>query len=57
MEADSDKAIFPAVNVETEFGAEEKVKMKLPIFTGALGSTDNAVTRSNNPLTPFVKGE
>jgi glutamate synthase domain-containing protein 2 len=42
MEADSDKAIFPAVNVGTEFGAKEKVKMKLPIFTGALGSTDIA---------------
>jgi len=42
MDADSDKAIFPAVNVETEFGTEEKVKMKLPIFTGALGSTDIA---------------
>jgi glutamate synthase domain-containing protein 2 len=42
IEADSDKAIFPAVNVETEFGATEKVKMKLPIFTGALGSTDIA---------------
>jgi len=42
MEADSDKAIFPAVNVETEFGSKEKVKMKLPIFTGALGSTDIA---------------
>ena len=42
IEADSDKAIFPAVNVETEFGAEEKVKMKLPIFTGALGSTEIA---------------
>ncbi|MFQ6041011.1 MAG: FMN-binding glutamate synthase family protein [Candidatus Poribacteria bacterium] len=42
IEADSDEAIFPAVNVETEFGAEEKVKMKLPIFTGALGSTDIA---------------
>jgi glutamate synthase domain-containing protein 2 len=42
MEADSDKAIFPAVKVETEFGAAGKVKMKLPIFTGALGSTDIA---------------
>ncbi|HIE29889.1 TPA: FMN-binding glutamate synthase family protein [Candidatus Poribacteria bacterium] len=42
MEADSDKAVFPAVNVGTEFGSAEKVKMKLPIFTGALGSTDIA---------------
>ena len=42
MEADSDQAVFPAVNVETEFGTENRVKMKLPIFTGALGSTDIA---------------
>lgn len=43
IEADSDKATFPAVNVETEFGAgSDKIKMKIPIFTGALGSTDIA---------------
>jgi glutamate synthase domain-containing protein 2 len=42
IEADSDHAIFPAVNTETEFGTENKVKMKVPIFTGALGSTDIA---------------
>lgn len=42
IEADSDKAVFPAGNVETEFGAEEKIKMKLPVFTGALGSTEIA---------------
>ena len=35
-------SFFHSVNVETEFGVEEKVKMKLPIFTGALGSTDIA---------------
>ncbi len=41
MDADSDKAVFPAVNTETQFGAgEEKVRMRLPFFTGALGSTD-----------------
>jgi glutamate synthase domain-containing protein 2 len=39
--ADSDVAVFPAVNTETSFGAgEEKVRMRLPFFTGALGSTD-----------------
>lgn len=39
--ADSDLAVFPAVNTETQFGAgKEKVKMRLPFFTGALGSTD-----------------
>jgi glutamate synthase domain-containing protein 2 len=42
MDADPDKATFPAVNTETEFGTTHKVKMKVPIFTGALGSTDIA---------------
>lgn len=42
MDADSDKAVFPVVKTETEFGSEEKVKMKVPIFTGALGSTEIA---------------
>jgi glutamate synthase domain-containing protein 2 len=42
--ADSDHAIFPAVNTETEFGNENKVKMRVPIFTGALGSTQIAKT-------------
>jgi glutamate synthase domain-containing protein 2 len=40
--ADSDAAIFPAVGVETEIGAEHRFKMKAPIFTGALGSTEIA---------------
>src|SRR4030042_1575285 len=35
-----DTAIFPAVNTETEYGWGIKVKMKAPIFTGALGSTE-----------------
>ncbi|ABA89866.1 iron-sulfur flavoprotein [Syntrophotalea carbinolica DSM 2380] len=39
---DSDTAIFPAVDTETAYGREQKVKMKLPIFTGALGSTEIA---------------
>ncbi len=34
-----DTAIFPAVSTETEYGWDLKVKMKVPIFTGALGST------------------
>ncbi|MCL5959653.1 MAG: FMN-binding glutamate synthase family protein [Chloroflexi bacterium] len=42
MDANSDHAIFPSVNVGTEIGAHNKIKMKLPIFTGALGSTDIA---------------
>ena len=41
--ADSDKAIFPAVDVSTEIGAEgRKIQMKVPFFTGALGSTEIA---------------
>jgi len=39
---DPDTAIFPAVNTETEYGWDIKVKMKVPIFTGALGSTEIA---------------
>jgi glutamate synthase domain-containing protein 2 len=43
VEADSDKAIFPAVRTETAFGAgPDKIKLKVPIFTGALGSTEIA---------------
>ncbi|MDI6777461.1 MAG: FMN-binding glutamate synthase family protein [Syntrophales bacterium] len=37
-----DTAIFPAVNTETEYGWDIKVKMRAPIFTGALGSTEIA---------------
>ncbi len=37
-----DTAIFPKVNTETEYGWDKKVKMKIPIFTGALGSTEIA---------------
>ena len=42
IEADPDKATFPNVDTETSFGVTNKVKMKVPIFTGALGSTDIA---------------
>ncbi len=42
VEADPDHATFPAVNTETEFGDKNKVKMRVPIFTGALGSTEIA---------------
>ncbi|MFC2043884.1 FMN-binding glutamate synthase family protein [Chloroflexota bacterium] len=37
-----DTAIFPGVNTETEYGWDIKAKMKVPIFTGALGSTEIA---------------
>lgn len=39
---DPDTAIFPAVDTETDYGWEKKVKMSLPVFTGALGSTEIA---------------
>jgi glutamate synthase domain-containing protein 2 len=39
---DSDHAIFPVVNTETEYGDKTQIKMKVPVFTGALGSTDIA---------------
>ena len=37
-----DEAIFSNVDTTTEYGWEKKVKMLLPIFTGALGSTEIA---------------
>ena len=42
VEPGPDTSIFPNVDVSTEYGWSEKVSMKLPIFTGALGSTDIA---------------
>ena len=43
IEADPDKAVFSAVDLSTEIGAgDNKVKMKVPFFTGALGSTEIA---------------
>ena len=42
VEANPDTARFPAVNTEMEYGWDEKVKMRVPIFTGALGSTEIA---------------
>lgn len=42
IKADSDNALFPSVNTETEYGWDKKVKMSVPIFTGALGSTEIA---------------
>jgi hypothetical protein len=36
---DPDDCIFPNVRLETEFGNEMKTKIRLPLMTGALGST------------------
>lgn len=37
-----DNTLFPMVNTETVYGTTNKVKMRLPVFTGALGSTEIA---------------
>lgn len=42
VEAHPDKALFPAVDISTEVGSNRKIKMKVPFFTGALGSTEIA---------------
>lgn len=42
IEADPDKATFLAVNTKREIGKDYKIKFRIPIFTGALGSTDIA---------------
>jgi glutamate synthase domain-containing protein 2 len=42
VEGDPDTALFPTVDTETEYGWTKKVKMRVPIFTGALGSTEIA---------------
>ncbi len=36
---DPDDCIFPNVDLTTEFGAEVKTKSRIPLMTGALGST------------------
>jgi glutamate synthase domain-containing protein 2 len=40
--AGPDTAIFPDVDTGTEYGWDKKVKMRIPVFTGALGSTEIA---------------
>ena len=40
--AGPDTAVFSDVNTETSYGWDKKVTMRLPIFTGALGSTEIA---------------
>jgi glutamate synthase domain-containing protein 2 len=39
IEADSDKAIFPNVKLETKIGQGKGIKLKIPWFTCGLGST------------------
>jgi hypothetical protein len=42
IEADSDKAIFPNVNLETRLGHDKGMKLKLPFIIPGLGSTNVA---------------
>ncbi|HUK92724.1 MAG TPA: glutamate synthase-related protein, partial [Methanomicrobiales archaeon] len=37
-----DSAVFSSVNTETSYGWDRKVRLRIPIFTGALGSTEIA---------------
>ena len=39
-----DNTLFPMVDTQIEYGDTHKVKMRVPVFTGALGSTDIART-------------
>lgn len=47
IEADSDKAIFPSVDVETKIGQGKGIKLRVPWFTCGLGSTNIAKTNWN----------
>ena len=42
IEADSDKAIFPNVNLEVHFGHDKGIKFRLPFMIPGIGSTDIA---------------
>ena len=42
IEADSDKALFQAVDTSTQVGVDNSLRMDVPFFTGALGSTEIA---------------
>ena len=42
VQAGPDTALFPNVDTATEYGWDKKVKMRMPVFTGALGSTEIA---------------
>ncbi|HHY94946.1 MAG TPA: FMN-binding glutamate synthase family protein [Firmicutes bacterium] len=43
IEAESDRAIFPAVDVTTTLGCDGDLELRLPVFIPALGSTHIAV--------------
>ena len=41
-EGNPDNTLFPMVDTASQYGDKHKVKMRMPVFTGALGSTDVA---------------
>ncbi len=45
IEADPDRAVFHAVSTETTLGRDRAIRLSIPVFIGALGSTD--VARGN----------
>lgn len=45
ISADSDSAVFPAVDCSTALGSDGSIKMDFPVFTGAVGSTH--IARAN----------
>ena len=47
IEEDSDKALFPKVDLEVKFGKEPGIRCKLPIEIAAMGSTN--VAKNNWP--------
>ena len=42
QEGNPDNTLFPLVDTEVEYGVDSKVKLRAPVFTGALGSTEIA---------------
>ena len=42
VEADSDKATFEKVSVETKIGRDKSIKLKVPFVCGGMGSTNVA---------------
>lgn len=39
IQADSDKAIFPFVDLEVRLGRDRGIKLKMPVIISAMGST------------------
>jgi hypothetical protein len=48
LTTDADDCIFPNASLETRFGADSKIPVRLPLMTGALGSTPVAAKYWNS---------